>query len=54
MKESIGTKQLKFSSPILLVFENLSFGTPSQIRTESQLLLRESALPISVTGQIGF
>jgi hypothetical protein len=25
-------------------------GTPSQIRTESQLLLRESALPISVTG----
>ena len=26
-------------------------GTPSQIRTESQLLLRESALPISVTGR---
>ena len=29
-----------------------AFGTPCLIRTDSQLLLRESALPISVTGQI--
>ena len=28
-----------------------SFGTPCLIRTDSQLLLRESALPISVQGQ---
>ena len=30
------------------------FGTPCLIRTDIQLLLRESALPISVTGHINF
>ena len=30
----------------------LKLGTPCLIRTDSQLLLRESALPISVTGHL--